>query len=649
MNNVFKSIILGSVALGTFGTLTSCSDFLDQKSPSDVDDSNVWGSVYYTKNVLNKAYALLCGDRTYSQDLCYAYIVNSDCEFVNAYGESKAKTEGKAADLKNYYATNDASYEKMGQCWDELYKSIEYCNQIISGIGNVSPSDPNNKSILYLKGEALTLRAMLYHELVRNWGDVPFKAEPTKDDLSNINQGKTDRDVIMDKLIADLEEAIEYLPWAGQNGYTTERMTKGYAHALLAQIALQRSGWAIREAAKEGYVTAQDGNSDPVYPTQRCGDEDRAKYYKLALTHLNAVISSGVHKLNPSFENEWYLINKCVLDQTYRENLYEVPMGIGNASEAGYGIGVKWADNCAYALKGNSSGNVQLPSTLFWMYDHSGKDTRRDITCANYEIVVDNGVTKEKILGNKPFSMYCAKWDIRNFNDDWKSIAKIKNAKIGTGINFVKLRYSQVLLWYAEVMNELNGNPDVSTGGCGMTAREALAMVHKRAYADADKSAAQAYVDGISSDKDAFFNAIVDENALEFAGEGVRKYELERWNLLSAKIDQFKNDYKTQINEYPEKLYYKTYSDNGVIRIDLKSVRWYDKEAPENAADYEEPASFWGAEAKETDKKSNLANLPYISGGLNEVVKNRYLLPICNTTINDSEGSLQNSYGFIHK
>ena len=106
-----------------------------------------------------------------------------------------------------------------------------------------------------------------------------------------------------------------------------------------------------------------------------------------------------------------------------------------------------------------------------------------------------------------------------------------------------------------------------------MTAREALAMVHKRAYADADKSAAQAYVDGISSDKDAFFNAIVDENALEFAGEGVRKYELERWNLLSAKIDQFKNDYKTQINEYPEKLYYKTYNDNGVIRIDLKSVR----------------------------------------------------------------------------
>lgn len=649
MKTVIKSIILGSVAFGTFGTLTSCSDFLDQKSPSDIDESNVWGSVYYTKNVLNKAYALLCGDRTYSQDLSYVYMCNSDIEFVNAYGESKAKTEGKAADLKNYYATNDGTYSKLGDCWDELYSAIEYCNQIINGVGDIKGDDSTTKSLLELKGEALTLRAMLYQELIRNWGDVPFKNEPTKDDLSNINQGKTDRDVIYDKLIEDLTEAIDELPWAGQSGYTTEHTTKGYAHALLANIALQRAGWGIREAAKEGYITATE-NSDITYPTQRCSDAEREKYYKIALEHLNAVISSGKHKLNPSFENEWYLLNQCVLDKTYQENIFEIPMGLGQSSELGYGIGVKWANECAYAIKGNSSGNVQLPSTLFWMYDHSGKDTRRDITCANYEIVVENGVTKEKLLGNKPFSMYCAKWDIRKFNERWKEQAKIKNTKIGTGINYVKLRYSQVLLWYAEVMNELNGNPDVATGGCGMTARQALAMVHERGYADADKAIAKAYVDAIPSDKDKFFNAIVDENAMEFAGEGVRKYELERWNLLSAKIDQFKEDYKKQIYEYPEKLYYKTYNDNGVIRIDLKSVRWYDTEAPENASDYEEPASFWGTEAKDDGKaKSNLANLPFISGGLNEVVKNRYLLPICNLTINDSEGSLHNSYGFIHK
>ena len=647
MNNILKTIVLGGVALCT---VSSCSDFLDQKSPSDTDAASVWGSTYYTKNVLNKAYALLCEDYTYSQVLCYTFMCNSDIEFPGDFGYTKATAEGKGRDLNNYYANNDASFAKNRDAWDHIYESIEYCNNIIVGLKNIDPETTNSseKQLLRYKGEALALRAMLYHELVRNWGDVPFKTEPSNDDLSNVNIGKTDRDVIMDALIKDLEEAINYLPWAGENSYTTEHMTKGYAHALLAQIALQRSGWAIREAAKEGYVTATDGNSDPVYPTQRCSDADRTKYYKLALEHLNAVISSGKHNLNPSFENEWNLINKRTLDTQYRENVFEVPMGLGNSSELGYGIGVGFDSNALGVLKGSSATNVQMPSTLFWMYDHSGKDTRRDVTCANYDLKYADGVTTETLKGNKPFQMNCAKWDVRKFADDWYAIAKIKNAKFGTGINYVKLRYSQVLLWYAEVMNELNGNPDVATDGCGMTARDALAAVHERAYAAADKTVAKAYIDAIPADKDAFFNAIVDENAMEFAGEGVRKYELERWNLLSAKIDQMKADYMTQIYEYPKKLYYKTYTENGNVRIDMSSVRWYTDEAPENASDYKY-VTFWGDESKEDSKKTNIANLEFISGGLNAVVKNRYLLPIYNTTINESEGTLKNSYGFEHK
>lgn len=647
MKNIFKTIVLGGVALTAF---SSCSDFLDQKSPSDTDASTVWTSTYYTKNVLNKAYGLLCEDYTYSQVLCYSFITNSDIEFASAFGKEDNSTWDKGRDLSNYSPRHDATFDKGGSAWDHLYECIEYCNSIIDGLKGINPetTDKTEQLLLQYKGEALAMRAMVYHELIRNWGDVPFKTEPTKNDLSNINTGKVDRDVIMDALIKDLEEAINYLPWAGQSSYTTENMTKGYAHALLAQIALQRSGWAIREAAKEGYVTATDGNSDPTYPTQRCSDEDRTKYYQLALTHLNAVISSGRHKLNPSFEEEWNLINGLTLDTQYQENIFEVPMGLGNSSELGYGIGIGHDDNTLGALKGSSATNVQLPSTLFWKYDHSGKDTRRDVTCANYDIKMTDNVSTETMKGNKPFQMNCAKWDIRKMGDAFWAMAKVKNVKFGTGINFVKLRYSQVLLWYAEVMNELNGNPDVATGGCGMTAREALALVRERAYADADKSIAKEYIASIPSDKDAFFNAIVDENALEFAGEGVRKYELERWNLLSSKIEQMRADYKQQIYEYPQKLYFKTYKENGVVKIDMKSVRWYDMEAPENAADYQY-VTFWGDEAKDTNtKKTNLTNVDYISNGLNNPVKNRYLLPIYGTTINESEGSLQNSYGFIH-
>ena len=85
------------------------------------------------------------------------------------------------------------------------------------------------------------------------------------------------------------------------------------------------------------------------------------------------------------------------------------------------------------------------------------------------------------------------------------------------------MRYSQVLLMYAEVMNELAGPDGTYAGYAGLTARQALKEVHCRAFADADKADAEAYVNNIAATQDAMFDAIVDENAWELAGEGVRK------------------------------------------------------------------------------------------------------------------------------
>ena len=492
------------------------------------------------------------------------------------------------------------------------------------------------------RAEAITVRALLYFNLVRNFGDVPMKLEGTKTDLSNIYVGKTDRDEIMDSMIVELERAIPDLCWVGENSYTTERITKGYAHGLLAQIALQRAGWAIRESQKDGYETAAE-NSDPTYPTQRPGAAERTKYYQLAQTHLNEIIGKGIHQLNPSYENEWYLINQNKLDDKYYENLFEVALGVNRSGELGYTIGVRInGSSSRYGKKGNSSGKVKMTAPLFWSYDH--KDQRRDVTCVPYTLKETDGVMKEAFDKNSPFGIYCGKWDIRKMSEEWRQAALGSTEKVCTGINFITLRYSQVLLMYAEVMNELNGNPDATTGGVnGLSARDALGMVHERAFADANKAEAKAYVAGIASDKDAFFNAIVDENAWEFAGECVRKYELERWNLLSKKIDQFKADYEAQLNEYPTKLYYKTIKTATDEKIDMNSVCWY--EAPENTAGYES-VTWWGAEVTDKDQKNLKGKLPYISSYLNTTVKNRYLFPIATSSIADSQGKLSNSYGY---
>jgi hypothetical protein len=194
---------------------------------------------------------------------------------------------------------------------------------------------------------------------------------------------------------------------------------------------------------------------------------------------------------------------------------------------------------------------------------------------------------------------------------------------------------------YAEVMNELYG-ADVGGGdfSAGMTAREALSLVHERAFDEADKPVARQYVNTIPADKESFFNAIVDENAWELAGEGFRKFDLIRWNLLSEKIDRFKANYEAQLSEYPSKVYFKYTSG---YSIDMSSVCWY--EAPNDITGYES-ATFFGAELNANPQTQLTTNLPSISSGLNKTVKNRYLLPIASTTISDSDGTLKNSYGY---
>lgn len=641
--NIFKALLISGLLLGT---TTSCSDFLDQQSPSEHTPDAVATSPYYTSLVLNKAYGELTEEGIYGQLMGITLGTNSDIELIDGQDASATSQTNSERGACNFNMVA-GSWSKIQTTWDKLYEGIEYSNNVIELVNNFDTQSGNEtKSNIKLmhryRAEAITVRALLYFNLVRNFGDVPMKLEGTKTDLSNIYVGKTDRDEIMDSMIVELERAIPDLCWVGENSYTTERITKGYAHGLLAQIALQRAGWAIRESQKDGYETAAE-NSDPIYPTQRPGAAERTKYYLLAQTHLNEIISKGIHQLNPSYENEWYLINQNKLDDKYYENLFEVALGVNRSGELGYTIGVRInGSSSRYGKKGNSSGKVKMTAPLFWSYDH--KDQRRDITCVPYTLKETDGVMKESFDKNSPFGIYCGKWDIRKMSEEWRQAALGSTEKVCTGINFITLRYSQVLLMYAEVMNELNGNPDATTGGVnGLSARDALGLVHERAFADANKADAKAYVAGISSDKDAFFNAIVDENAWEFAGECVRKYELERWNLLSKKIDQFKADYEAQINEYPDKLYYKTIKTATDVKIDMNSVCWY--EAPENTADYEY-VTWWGAEVTDKDQKNLKGKLPFISSYLNTTVKNRYLFPIATSSIADSQGKLSNSYGY---
>jgi hypothetical protein len=95
-------------------------------------------------------------------------------------------------------------------------------------------------------------------------------------------------------------------------------------------------------------------------------------------------------------------------------------------------------------------------------------------------------------------------------------------------VNWPVIRFSDVLLMFAEADNELNSGPTAA-------AKAAFEQVRTRGF-----GGNSTLIGTTPSDYTGFFNAIVKERQFEFGGEGIRKYDLIRWNLLASKIAETK-------------------------------------------------------------------------------------------------------------
>lgn len=95
-----KILSVFALAAG-LATLSSCSDFLDQQSPSEQNNESVYKSVYYTGLRLNKIYGDLTYDETYSQYMGIVWNTNSDIELVDGLGSDATNTSSERGNM-NY-------------------------------------------------------------------------------------------------------------------------------------------------------------------------------------------------------------------------------------------------------------------------------------------------------------------------------------------------------------------------------------------------------------------------------------------------------------------------------------------------------------------------------------------------------------------
>jgi hypothetical protein len=508
-------------------TFTACNKYLETDSLSSFTDTFIYSNETDAQKAVMSIYALFNQD-AFTSRLSNVFTGNSDVEC----GTPTAAPDNSRRDIWSLEAKLSPSFVDLKTTWNNTYNAINRANECIEGIqASALYNDPaNNKGMKQLLGEAITLRAYWYYILQNYWADVPFKTTATKAG-DQFYLPRKDRDSILSSVITDLIKVEPDMIWADQLNGGIERINREFVIGMISRLALSRAGYSMRFDG-----TMQRKN-------------DYADYYKIARDYAKKLITMKDRPLNPDFGK--IFLNECKNAIPVNDDvLYEV------AFQAGYGD-VAWNHGVRVDAGTHpyGSGSAYLCFPLTYVYSFDNADKRFPVTCSI--------IYYDKNLAQQPTgatSISPGKW-----NRLWLNTPPGAASAKGTGINWPMMRYSDVLLMFAEADNELNG-PTTE-------AKAALQRVRERAFNQTDWAVKVTnYINTVSASKTTFFNAIVDERAWEFGGECMRKYDLIRWNLYGKKIsDSRKNLAQMGLDAYnatgkyatyPNYLYYKTNTDN---------------------------------------------------------------------------------------
>ncbi len=494
-NFTSRKATVAALLAGAAGLASSCKSYLEIEPTALTTVEATFSTVSGATSAVLGAYDPLSGDNTYGTRLSMYYPYDTD-ELIGSSGTFDTGRRG----IARYKAF--ASNTEIINPWNNLYQGVERANVCIKNIPQMAlyngGTSADTATLHRLYGEALTLRAQYYYELIRNWGDVPAQFTPSTYD-QNFSLPNADRNQTLTTLIADLATAEKLVPYRTNAGINNERITKGAVKALRARLALQRGGYAL-------------------FGNTMTRQADYLDYYRIARQECQELMRQrSQHTLNPSFSDLWRGVNEQRRDAA-NEIIFEVGMAGSTAtgdSKLGYYNGPRL--QVTSPIYGSTQGAVTVVPTYFYAFDST--DVRRDITIAPYQYAANSnnqsGVALNTIYDGK-------------FRRDWHVPAVPGNNNY-LGYNWPLIRFADVLLMFAEADNELNGP---TTDG-----RNALLEVRTRGFGGNATRAALNLNTGTKAD---MFNALVNERLLEFGSEGIRKYDLLRWNLLAQKISDTK-------------------------------------------------------------------------------------------------------------
>ena len=405
--------------------LASCSDFLNIRpegtTPADGIDYSKSENIF---KPVSAAYASMRSGNVHSFPYICAFEITSD----NADKGSSPEDNPTAQALDDF--TFDASNSLVNDLWSGYYDVVSAANNAISQMSLFRQSIQNAETKVYInqcEGEARTIRAYAYFNLVRMFGNVPLvDTVMTSSQLASLRQESAE--TLYGFIADDLDYAISVLPVAYTSAYPG-RITSYTAMAIKAKTMM--------------YVGEWDEVADLT-------DE---------------IISSGRYGLLTDFREVFSMDG-----ENSKESLFEI-----QSSTLGGITGTAPYIEYAYVQgpRGNTPSNMQgwgfcTPSDdLIAFYQSRGEVVRPATTLLYRGTITPEGDEIKESCTNPVYNGKCYTPSIYN---NWS------NNGYGYDYNVRILRYSDVLLMYAEAL--VNGAP---VGTSGLTADDAVNLVRHRA------------------------------------------------------------------------------------------------------------------------------------------------------------------------
>ncbi len=564
-----KSILkLGTLALLT-AALPACS-FLDT-DPQIIPDDGYYNSEQKLIYGLAGVYGVLNSEALYGNYYSLQIANADDLCYFNNYNNSESRP-----DRYNHSAGTAAIYDT----WSKLYEGIKNANRYIEAVEKTE-IDPGKLSVdigLYI-AEARFLRAYYHFLLAQAWGDVPLRVKATTSPNPNdVQMAAMPQEQVLKWCADEIEATIPDLYEPIDN--TPSRVSQTVAQGILARVYLFMAGESVKQIdgldKKEMYRRAAYWANEVIASHKHDLNES---YEEVFINMIRDQYDTQFH------ESMWEA--EFLGDRTSATDWTNGRIGdlIGLRSQSRTTNYSEWACNYSY---GYYNGSYTLWQ-LYWENDRTADETASatvidkrltwNLPGYNYRGMNNQKISYKNKAGEtvtrylqQTQSMFKTPWvynnnfampDIEGLDQtienafdpadlvyDPTVMCAVRNAgkwrretvyekqmsakSLYTTINFPILRYADVLLMYAEAINEYAGAPDDQ-------AKEAIREIRKRAGVKTDES--------LLGDYRSFRDLVRNERGRELAFEGLRKWDLIRWGTFVEKMHNAGTNQPTE-NKY---------------------------------------------------------------------------------------------------